>query len=75
MSTTSVGVGDTTVLFHPLHSSTPIKRKATPENSRAKRPHLEFPSIEESETSVSCAESDDSSYLPMADSVDTTTEQ
>ncbi|XP_073337224.1 uncharacterized protein [Pagrus major] len=75
VSTKSVAVGDTTFQFLPLQSSTPLKQKAVPENPPTKRPHLEFPSIQESEPSVSFVDPDDSSYLPMSESVDTTSEQ
>uniref|UniRef100_A0A671W0Z0 THAP-type domain-containing protein n=1 Tax=Sparus aurata TaxID=8175 RepID=A0A671W0Z0_SPAAU len=74
-STKSVTLGDTTFQFLPLQSSTPLKRKAKPENPPTKRPHLEFPSIPESEPSVSFVDPDDSSYLPMSEPLDTTSEQ
>ena len=76
VSTRSVAVGDTTYQFRPQQSSTPLKRKAVPpEITPTKRPHLEFSSIQESETSESFVDPDDSTYFPTAESFYTTNEQ
>ncbi|XP_057195137.1 uncharacterized protein LOC130557432 isoform X2 [Triplophysa rosa] len=76
VATRSVAVGTSTSKLLPICSSTPFKRKAVSPERPPKRPLLEFPSFEESETSFNMADPDDCTYLPsMSELVDTTSEK